>query len=126
MKCRKRARLSGIVDEMLKTFGAVGLEVLAHLIKGMMVKVLSLLIGAIASLYIAAKSQERLNNKFSNEFGVNVGVHQGSILSSLLFILVLKALSRELRTSVPWELLYADDLVLISKSLDYCLSKFKK
>ena len=42
-----------------------------------------------------------------------VGVHQGFVLSSLLFILVLEA-SRKFRTGVPWELLYADDLVLIT------------
>ena len=35
-------------------------------------------------------------------------------------------MSRELRTGVPWELLHADDLVLISKSLDDCISKFEK
>ena len=58
--------------------------------------------------------------------GVNFGVHQGSVLSPLLFILVLEALFRELRTGVPWELLYADDLVLISESLDDCISKFEK
>ena len=40
-----------------------------------------------------------------------MGVHQGSILSPLLFILVLEALSSEFRTVVPWELLYANDLV---------------
>ena len=38
----------------------------------------------------------------------------------------MEALSRELRTGVPWELLYADDLVLISESLDDCISKFEK
>ena len=36
------------------------------------------------------------------EFGMGVGVHQGSVLSPLLFILVLEALSREFRTGVLW------------------------
>ena len=79
----------------------------------------------VQSMYIGAKSRVRINNELSDEFGVNVGVHQGSVLSPLLFILVLKALSREFRTGVPWEL-YADDLVLISESLDDCISKFEK
>ena len=39
---------------------------------------------------------------------VRVGVHQGSVLSPLLFIIVLEALSREFRCGVPWEDLYAD------------------
>ena len=36
---------------------------------------------------------------------VKVGVHQGSVLSPLLFIMVLEALSIEFRTGCPWELL---------------------
>ena len=43
---------------------------------------------------------------------MKVGVHQGSVLSPLLFILVLETISREFRTGVSWELLYADDLVI--------------
>ena len=34
---------------------------------------------------------------YSEEFEVKVGIHQGSVLSPLLFIIVLKALSREFR-----------------------------
>ena len=44
-------------------------------------------------------------------------VHQESVLSPLLFIIVLEALSREFRAGVPWEVLYADDLVIIADSL---------
>ena len=42
---------------------------------------------------------------------------QGSVLSPLLFIIVLEALSMEFRTGCPWELLYADDLVIVSDDL---------
>ena len=56
---------------------------------------------------------------------MNVGVHQGSVLSPLLFIIVLEALSRDFRTGVPWELLYADDLALIAESLEECIAKFE-
>ena len=79
----------------------------------------------VKSMYIGAKSRLRINNQLSDEFGVNIGVHQGSVLSSSLFILVLEALSRELRTSVLCELLYADDLVLNSESLKNFMSKFE-
>ena len=34
---------------------------------------------------------------FSQKFEVKVGVHQGSLLSPLLFIIMLEALSREFR-----------------------------
>ena len=43
----------------------------------------------------------------------------------MLFILVLEALSREFRTGVPWELLYADDLAVIADTLEECITKLK-
>ena len=45
-----------------------------------------------------------------------LGVHQGSTLSPLLFNLVLEEATKECRRSVPWDLLYADDLVLTAES----------
>ena len=54
---------------------------------------------------------------------LKVGVHQGSVLSPLLFIIVLEALSREFRSGVPWEDLYADDLVIIVESLEECVRR---
>ena len=55
------------------------------------------------------------------KFEVKVGVHQGSVLSPLLFNIVLEALSREFRSGVPWEDLYADDLVIIAELLEECV-----
>ena len=52
----------------------------------------------------------------SKSFDVKVGVHQGSVLSPLLFIIVMDVISKDIRESFPWELLYADDLVLMAKS----------
>ena len=57
---------------------------------------------------------------------MKVGVHQGSVLSPLLFIIVLEALSREFSTGLPWELLYVDDLVLIAESIEDLERKFEK
>ena len=55
---------------------------------------------------------------------MKAGVHQGSVLSPLLFIIVLEALvSREFRCGVPWEDLYADDLVIIAESLEECVRR---
>ena len=54
---------------------------------------------------------------------MKVGVHQGSVLSPLLFIIVLEALSREFGAGVPWEDLYADDLVIIADSLEECVRR---
>ena len=54
---------------------------------------------------------------------MKVGVHQGSVLSPLLFIIVLEALSCEFQAGVPWEDLYADDLVIIADSLEECVRR---
>ena len=67
----------------------------------------------IQGKYAKAWSLVRVSGQYNKDFGVGVGVHQGSVLRPLLFILVLEVLSREFRTGVPWELFYADDLVLI-------------
>ena len=48
-----------------------------------------------------SSSKVCIENCFSDSFGVNVGVHQGSVLSRLLFIMVLEALSQEFRTECP-------------------------
>ena len=56
--------------------------------------------------------------------GKNIFIfHQGSVLSPLLFIIVLEALSREFHCGVPWEDLYADDLVIIAESLEECVRR---
>ena len=60
----------------------------------------------------------RVGEGFSKEFEVKVGVHQGSVLSPLLFLIVLEALSHELRAGVSWDDLYAVDLVIIADSLE--------
>ena len=68
----------------------------------------------------------RLNGRESNASSVRVGVHQGSVLSPLLFIIVLEALSREFREGLPIELLYADDLVLMAESEELLMEKLRK
>jgi len=40
----------------------------------------------------------------SNGFEVEVGMHHGSALSPLLFVIVVEALCREFRVTLPWEL----------------------
>ena len=47
------------------------------------------------------RSNVRANNTYSDEVGAKVGVHQGSVLSPLLFIILLDTLSCEFCTSRP-------------------------
>ena len=77
----------------------------------------------VQGMYADARSRVHVGEGYSEEFEVKVGVHQGSVLSPLLFIIVLEALSREFCSGVPWEDLYADDLVIITESLEECVRR---
>ena len=47
----------------------------------------------VQGMYSNSRSRVRVGEGYSEEFEVKVGVHQGSVLSPLLFIIVLEALS---------------------------------
>jgi len=57
---------------------------------------------------------------------VKVELHQGSVLSPLLFVIVMEMISRELCTGLPLELLYADDLILMAESEESLHDKIVK
>jgi hypothetical protein len=84
------------------------------------------LVTVIQAMYADTLTMVRLGGRVSQGFGVKVGVHQGSVLSPLLFIIVMEALSRKFRGGLPMELLYADDLVLMAESEELLLEKLRK
>ena len=90
-----------------------------------MVGVEEWLIKVIQSVYIGVTTAVRMKGEESKEFEVKVGVHQGSVLSPLLFTIVLEALSRHLRKGLPWKLFYADDLVLLAESKEILMEKIR-
>ena len=75
------------------------------------------IIQIVKSMYDNAHSKVRITNSYSNPINVSVQVNQESELSPLLFTIVMEALSRKFRIGCPWELLYADDLVIVAQSL---------
>ena len=84
------------------------------------------IVRVIMSMYENVTTAVKVKDSASEEFKVKVGVHQGSVLSPLLFTIVLDALSRNFRGGLPWELLYADDLVLVAESEESLLEKISK
>ena len=54
----------------------------------------------------------------SESFEIKIGLHQGSVLSLLLFAVVMDVVSSEAKIGLPSELLYADDLVLMAPTMD--------
>ena len=77
------------------------------------------LIKTVMYTYVDARTAVRVGNGLSEDFEVKVGVHQGAVLSPLLFIIVMQAITKHVATGLPWELLYgADDLVLVAENED--------
>ena len=73
-----------------------------------------------------ASTKVRMNGRESKAFNVKVEVRRGSVLSPLLFVIMLEALSREFREGLPMGLLYANDLVLIAETKELLLDKVRK
>ena len=84
------------------------------------------LVNAVMAMYDEARTSVRTGSGNSESFWVKVGLHQGSVLSPLLFVIVMDVVTREVREGLPWELLYADDIVLMAESEDELRIKFLK
>ena len=109
--------------EMLLAFDMVPREVVWWALRCLGVD--EWIVSVIKAMYEDATTTVRVNGRESKAFSVRVGVHQGSVLSPLLFIIVLEALSREFREGLPMELLYADDLVLVAETEELLMEKLR-
>lgn len=69
----------------------------------------------VKDMYRDVTTKVRSPAGISEEFEVKVGVHQGSALSPLLFNLVMNHLTVQIQRPPPWDILYADDIVLTSE-----------
>ena len=58
------------------------------------------LVTVIQAMYEKVTTAVKMKDGESDNFEVKVGLHQGSVLSPLLFIIVLEALSREFRVAL--------------------------
>jgi len=84
------------------------------------------LVSAVTSMYTGAKTVVTTVYSNSNGFEVKICEHQDSALSPLLFVITMEALSREFRVTLPWELLYADDLVVIAETEDDLIKRLSE
>ena len=83
----------------------------------------------IQDLYDGATTRVRCTARTSEEFEEKFGVHHASVLISLLFILVLFFLTKNMLVDAVWALLFADDVVLGSKcwqALQIAFDKWKE
>ena len=87
---------------------------------------LEVTVRAVMSLYHGAKMVVRVGSELSQKFLVQVGVHQGSVLLPMLFAIVVDVISENAREGLMNEILYADNLVLMSESMENLKVKFFK
>ena len=73
---------------------------------------------AVVSLYDGAKTRGRVRSTYSKEFKVKAGVHQRPVLLPLLFAIVVYVIPEKVRRGVIKQLLYADDLALVSEIME--------
>ena len=59
----------------------------------------------------------------SKSFDVKVGVHQRSVLSPLLFAVVMDEMTKDIREGVVEELLYAHNLMVVGESWEEVASQ---
>jgi hypothetical protein len=82
------------------------------------------LVRAVMVMYAKAGSVVRTPAGMSERFDVTVGVHQGSVLSPLLFAVVMDEVVSSVKIGMPFEVLFADDLVLLADSKEALLARF--
>ena len=73
-----------------------------------------------------SKTRVRVDYELSEEFVAKVRLHQGILLSPLILTAVVDIVTELERKCVLSELLYADDVVLMSATIDVCRNKCVK
>ena len=84
------------------------------------------LVQAVMNLYKGSRTKVRIGSGTSEEFWVRIGVHQGFVLPPLIFAIVVDVVTNHAREGLLNEILYVDDLVLMSKSLNDLRERFQR
>ena len=74
------------------------------------------LISLVRATYEHSTTRVRTRLGDTDKFEIKVGLHQGSALSTFLFMLVLDTVTDHIKTDIPWESIFADDIALAGKT----------
>ena len=108
--------------DLQKAFNRVARKVLEWALRKK--EIPEVLIRSVMSLYEGAKMRVIVDSELSEEFEIKVGMHQGSVLSPFLFAVIVAVVTELAKEGVLSELLYADDLVPMSESIEGLRNKF--
>ena len=78
------------------------------------------------SLYEGATTKVRADSTLQEEVVVKVGIHQASMLSHFLFAVVMDVFTELAIEGVLNKLLYVDDLVLVSETIEGLQNNLRK
>ena len=95
---KKRPLYYAFVD-LEKAFDRIPREVVRWALRKLEVE--EWLVKAVMIMYKKARTMVKTKHGNSEEFEVKVGVHQGSVLSPLLFVVVMEALTQDVREDLP-------------------------
>ena len=83
-------------------------------------------IKAIMEMYTNIETSVKVEYTRLESFDVKVGVHQGSILSPLLFALVMDEVNKDIREGVVQEMMYANDIVVVGDNWEEVESRYTR
>ena len=80
----------------------------------------------LPKMLVKAITRTWVELELSEKFFVKIGVHQGLVLSSLLFAIVVDVVTEDAREGLMDKFFYADDLRLTSETIKNLQRKFLK
>ena len=72
----------------------------------------------VEATYHGASTVVKTTHGRTDEFSIKLCLHQGSGLSPFLFIIVLDVISEVFKCRLPCELLFADDLAVVTDTVE--------
>jgi len=70
----------------------------------------------LQDMYEGCRTRERLIYGETESFEVTVGVHQESATNPFLFLIKSECLTKDVRREAPWDMLFANDVVICTKT----------
>jgi hypothetical protein len=68
-------------------------------------------------MYDNVVTSDQTSDEDTNDFLINIELHQGSALSSYLFVLMMYEVTKDIQGGISWCMLYANDVVLMDESM---------